>query len=66
MEPVEVCLQVPEPVLEVQAVVMPEPPDVAPWERKYDCCEVQSVRGWLIGTVLVTTVHTEHCPVWGG
>ncbi|WP_329156470.1 hypothetical protein OIU91_43300 (plasmid) [Streptomyces sp. NBC_01456] len=34
------------------------------WERDYDCCAVERVRGWLGETVLVTTVHQEQCPVW--
>ncbi|GLW18594.1 hypothetical protein Stsp01_53370 [Streptomyces sp. NBRC 13847] len=33
-------------------------------QRAYDCCGVERVRGWLGGTVVVTTVHQEHCPVW--
>ncbi|GGN43295.1 hypothetical protein GCM10012285_24580 [Streptomyces kronopolitis] len=33
-------------------------------ERTYDCCEAERVRGWMGGTVLLTTVHQECCPVW--
>lgn len=53
--PLEAVVDVPEESVRAR---------VPAWEREYGCCAVQRVRGWLGGTVVVTTVHALGCPVW--